>query len=46
MHRFFYVMDAYEGGLPSATYLGTLADDATDQEGADEAYPVAARPAE
>ena len=37
-----YVLDAYEGGLPSASYLGVLAD-AADAAGAPEDYVAALR---
>lgn len=37
-----YVLDAYEGGLPSASYLGVLAD-AADAAGAPEDYVLALR---
>ena len=37
-----YVLDAYEGGLPSASYLGVLAD-AAEAAGAPEDYVHALR---
>jgi hypothetical protein len=37
-----YVLDAYEGGLPSARYLGVMAD-AAEQAGAPDDYVQALR---